>query len=82
MPRPLARSLVDLLWRLHLQPSPPGWFDLGMSVPLMDSSRARTELGWTPRRSAADALLELLDGMREGAGKDTPPLAPAAHGAG
>jgi UDP-glucose 4-epimerase len=49
-------------------------------VPLMDVTRAGEELGWAPRHSAADALLELLDGMREGAGLDTPPL--EAGGAG
>jgi UDP-glucose 4-epimerase len=63
-------------WRLRLQPSPPGWVDMGLGVPLMDTTRARTELGWTPRHTAADALLELLDGMRERAGEDTPPLSP------
>jgi nucleoside-diphosphate-sugar epimerase len=82
VPPKLLRAGAAVTWRLHLQPTPPGWVDMGLSVPLMDTTRARTELGWTPRRSAADALLELLDGMREGAGKDTPPLAPAAHGAG
>jgi UDP-glucose 4-epimerase len=40
----------------------------------MDTARARDELGWAPRRRATDALLELIDGLREGAGGPTPPL--------
>ena len=38
------------------------------------------ELGWTPRHSSRDALLELLAGLRDGAGADTPRLAPRAGG--
>ena len=41
----------------------------------MDTTRARTELGWEPRRSATDALTELLEGLRDGADFPTPPLA-------
>jgi UDP-glucose 4-epimerase len=77
--RPL-RVLADATWRAHLQPSPPGWLDMGLAVPVMDTRRAREELGWTPRRSSTDALLELLEGMREPAGLDTPPLDPRAGG--
>jgi hypothetical protein len=40
----------------------------------MDCTRARQELGWRPQRSSTDALRDLLAGMREGAGLDTPPL--------
>jgi UDP-glucose 4-epimerase len=76
VPAKLLRLAADVTWRLRLQPSPPGWVDMGLGVPLMDTTRARTELGWTPRHTAADALLELLDGMRERAGEDTPPLSP------
>jgi UDP-glucose 4-epimerase len=76
VPAKLLRAGADLTWRLHLQPTSPGWVDMGLGVPLMDTTRARTELGWTPRHTAADALLELIDGMREGAGADTPPLSP------
>ena len=36
---------------------------MALGVPLMDSSRARRELGWTPRISAGDALLDLLRGL-------------------
>ena len=76
VPRALLRGAAALTWRLHLQPTPSGWVDLAFAVPLLDSTRARTELGWAPTRSAVDAFLEVLDGVREGAGAPTPPLAP------
>jgi len=68
------RAFADLTWRAHLQPTPPGWVDLALGVPIMDTTRARTELGWTPTRTADSAFLELFDGMREQADLDTPPL--------
>jgi len=80
MPRGLLRALTSISWRLRLQPTPPGWLDLALQVPLMSSERARGELGWEPRRSASDALLELLEGLREGRGLSTPPLDPHAGG--
>lgn len=72
------RALAALSWRLHLQPTPPGWIDMAFSVPLLDSRRAREELGWTPRFSGTEALLEVMEGIREGAGIGTPPLSPRA----
>ncbi len=47
---------------------------MGMAVPVMDTGRARRELGWVPQHTAADTLLELLDGMAHGEGGATPPL--------
>ncbi len=76
----LVRALASASWRLRLQPTPPGWLDMGIGVPLMDVTRAREELGWTPRHSAGDALLELLAGIRDGAGTPTPPLDPRSSG--
>ena len=75
-----VRALAKATWRARLQPTPPGWLDMGLGVPLMDSTRARDELGWAPRHSASDALRELLDGLRRSAGFDTPPLARDAGG--
>jgi hypothetical protein len=46
----------------------------------MDTTRARTQLGWTPQRSADEALLDLLEGLRTGSGLDTPVLSPATSG--
>src|SRR3954451_2585095 len=80
VPASAVRALVSITWKARLQPTPPGWLDMALAVPLMDTARAREELGWTPRPSSADALLELLDGLRERAGYDTPPLDPGAGG--
>jgi hypothetical protein len=46
----------------------------------MDTSRAKAELGWTPEHDAGSALREILVGMGESAGMDTPPLAPSTGG--
>src|SRR5579884_1191904 len=76
----VARAAVAASYQLRLQPSEPGWFDLAVNVPLLDTGRAERELGWRPRRSALDALLELIYGLRDRAGADTPPLASGAGG--
>jgi hypothetical protein len=47
---------------------------------MMDSSRARSELGWQPQRSSLDALTELIAGMRTASDLDTPPLARQTSG--
>ena len=80
VPRGLIRGLTKASWRMRLQPSPPGWVDLALGVPLLDTTRARDELGWQPRRSAGEALLELLGGIRDRAGAPTPPLDPGSGG--
>jgi nucleoside-diphosphate-sugar epimerase len=74
--RGVVRAAMALSWRLHLQPTPPGWLDMGLSVPIMDTRRAHDELGWHPTRSSTDAILDLLAGLRADAGTDTPPLEP------
>jgi hypothetical protein len=51
-------------FHLRLTPTPPGWIDMALDVPVLDTTRAREELGWQPTRDAGDALLELLDGIR------------------
>lgn len=80
VPAAALRGAAALTWRLRLQPTPPGWFDLALGVPVMDITRARQELGWAPQHSASDALMELLAGFRERAGVDTPPLSPKTGG--
>lgn len=80
LPGGVARTGADLSWKARLQPTSPGWVDMARGAPLMDVSRARTELGWNPTRTAIDAIRELLEGMADGAGGPTPPLEADAGG--
>jgi nucleoside-diphosphate-sugar epimerase len=77
MPAAVARQAAALSWRLRLQPTPPGWLDMGLSVPIMDTTRAREELGWEPRHSSVEAIREVLSGIADAEGEPTPPLEPA-----
>jgi nucleoside-diphosphate-sugar epimerase len=80
VPAAVARGAAALTWRLRLQPTPESWVDMALAVPLLDTTRAREELGWQPKRTAGEALLDLIEGMREGAGTPTPPLDPGTSG--
>jgi nucleoside-diphosphate-sugar epimerase len=71
----VLRAAAAAAYRLRLAPTEPGWLDLALQVPLMDTTRIREQLGWAPRYRATDALAELMRGMREGADERTPPLA-------
>jgi nucleoside-diphosphate-sugar epimerase len=75
VPARAARAAMDLAWRLRLQPSPPGWLDMALKVPLMDAGRARDVLGWRPRIDAGSALRDLLAGTGTGRAEATPALA-------
>jgi nucleoside-diphosphate-sugar epimerase len=79
LPAAVLRGVVDAAWRLHLVPVDPGWVDIGRRTPLLDTTRARAELGWLPRHDAGEALLETLEAMGAGVGGDTPVLRPRAR---
>ena len=68
-------ALADLLGA-RLVPAAPGLLEMALQIPLMRMDRAREVLGWTPAYSSVDAVRSVLEGMREGAGLDTAPLAP------
>jgi nucleoside-diphosphate-sugar epimerase len=74
VPAQALRGAAQLTFRLHLQPSDLGWVDMALQTPLLDSTRAREELGWQPQRSSEDAIRDLLDGLAADVGLGTPPL--------
>jgi UDP-glucose 4-epimerase len=80
VPAGVVRLVISATWRLRLQPTGPGWLDMGLAVPVMDTTRARRVLGWAPRRTSVEALRELLEGMADRAGAPTPPLEPRGGG--
>ncbi|GAA0530903.1 NAD-dependent epimerase [Saccharopolyspora subtropica] len=69
-----VKAALTAAWNLHLVPASPGLFDTFLRLPIMDTRRAREELGWTPRHSATDAVAAFLRGLRASAGAQTPPL--------
>jgi UDP-glucose 4-epimerase len=76
----VLRAAAALTYRARLQPAEPGWVDMALGVPLMSTERARRELGWSPRRTAIEAVGELMAGMRDGADDRTAPLARSMSG--
>ncbi|MFF1318347.1 SDR family oxidoreductase [Streptomyces chartreusis] len=74
LPRTAARSAIAAAWGLHLLPASPHLFDAVLRLPIMYCTRARTELGWHPERTAPEVLEEFLQGLQQGAGAATEPL--------
>jgi UDP-glucose 4-epimerase len=65
---------VDHSWRARLQHIDRGWLDMAFTVPLLDCSRGRRELGWVPQWSSTDALADLLDGVAQQTYTESAPL--------
>lgn len=72
----VLRPLAAAAWRVHAQPVDPGWITLIFDCPLLDATRAREELGWSPTHSGAAALDAGLRGIRH----PPPPATPALEG--
>ena len=82
VPAPLLRAGAAAAFALRLTPVEPGWLDLALGVPTMSTERAKQELGFSPTRTADEALRELFLGLRDGAAGSTPTLAREASGPG
>ncbi|MDR6592118.1 NAD-dependent epimerase/dehydratase family protein [Saccharothrix longispora] len=77
IPPTALRTAAKITWHLRLQPTSHGWVDLALTVPLLDATRAREVLGWTPAHDARDALRQLLTGLAHEQGLPaSPPLHP------
>jgi UDP-glucose 4-epimerase len=76
VPAPLLRGLAWAAWQARLQPVDPGWLDLALTVPMLDTSRAERLLGWRPSRTGPEVLDELVQGLVEAANGRTAVLRP------
>jgi nucleoside-diphosphate-sugar epimerase len=80
VPSGALRAAMWASYHARLQPAEPGWLDMALQTPVMDTTRVRQELGWHPQWTAIDALVDLLDGIGAGAGDGTAPLRPRRSG--
>jgi UDP-glucose 4-epimerase len=76
VPSSVIRPLVAGAWHARLQQVDPGWLDMGFALPLLDSTKARRELEWTPTVDAVSVFEETLGGMRDAASDRSPVLRP------
>jgi nucleoside-diphosphate-sugar epimerase len=76
VPAAAVRAAVSASWHARLQPLDAGWIDLAYAVPLMDTSRARSELGWSASTGANRVLAETVQGMQDGDAGGSPVLRP------
>jgi UDP-glucose 4-epimerase len=74
LPVPPIRAALAGAWHARMVPAAPDLFDFVLRMPLMDTSRARSELGWRPSRSSVEAIDAFRAGLRSGGGFPTPPL--------
>jgi UDP-glucose 4-epimerase len=77
VPAAALRPLVAAAFAAHLIPTEPGWFDLGIGAPALDTTRARTLLDWLPAHRGDDVLAQFVAALGAGEGAPGPLLSPA-----
>ena len=76
VPTTVLRTAASLTWHARLQQVDPGWVDLARHAPVLDTGRARRELGWSPTATATEVLTDVVSGMTDADAGTTPPLRP------
>ena len=66
VPQAPVQAAARLLAALPFAPPALGWAEALAAPAIMDTSKARRELGWTPRRTGLEALRETLAAQRGG----------------
>ena len=77
VPAIALRTALAAAFAAHLVPTEPGWLDIGIRAPSLDTTRARTLLDWTPEHPGDEALAEFVAALGTGEGGPGPLLRPA-----
>lgn len=65
-PKQAVGATAELVTRLPLMPDQAAWIEALRRPVLMDTARARRELGWQPEHDARQTLRETVAGFRDG----------------
>ncbi|SDO52730.1 Nucleoside-diphosphate-sugar epimerase [Klenkia soli] len=76
IPRAVLRAGLAAAFHARLVPTEPGWLDLGLDVPALDTTRARQVLGWHPRHRGDRLLADFVAALGRGDGGEGPLLRP------
>src|SRR3954470_13179528 len=77
VPALAVRTALQAAFTAHLVPTEPGWVDIGTRVPALNTTRARTVLGWAPVHRGDEVLREFVAALGRGEGAPGPLLRPA-----
>ena len=75
-PAPLLRAALSAAYTAHLVPTEPGWLDIGLNAPALDSTRARMLLDWAPKHRGDEVLAEFVAALGRGESAPGPLLNP------
>jgi UDP-glucose 4-epimerase len=65
IPPAFARRLVDVAYRARISPTGSAWIDMASHPVIVDTTRAREELGWVPKYDTRTALEDMLERFRQ-----------------
>src|SRR3954447_19860622 len=68
VPAFLLRTGLSAAFAAHLVPTEPGWLDIGVDAPALDSSRARRLLDWAPFHRGDEVLAQFAAALGRGEG--------------
>jgi nucleoside-diphosphate-sugar epimerase len=74
VPAAAVRTVLGVTHRLRLQRLSPSWADLLLDTPVLDCTRARTEVGWRPRHDGRTLVIRMRQAVAAGTSAPTPPL--------
>jgi nucleoside-diphosphate-sugar epimerase len=77
VPAFLLRTGLSAAFAAHLVPTEPGWLDMGVGAPALDSGRAGRLLDWAPAHRGDEVLAQFVAALGQGAGAPGPLLRPA-----
>ncbi|MGV0793069.1 NAD-dependent epimerase/dehydratase family protein [Mycolicibacterium sp. XJ1819] len=63
VPRIAATAVSEVVARLPFVPSILEWLHVGRTSVVMDTTKAKTQLGWTPRYTTAETLVALAESV-------------------
>ncbi|MEX5718865.1 NAD-dependent epimerase/dehydratase family protein [Geodermatophilus maliterrae] len=74
VPAVALRTGLSAAFHAHLVPTEPGWLDLGLQSPVLETARARTQLDWHPAHRGDDVLRQFVAALGRGDGAPGPLL--------